>query len=142
MAITVSNLEFGSLGNLRCTTGTISMDNGYPTGGEALTKATLGLPSEIRFIMFEPTGGLCFEYDHTNEKVLAYVPGLIVGAAGGHTLDDYDLEGVGATTAGYAIGLEASITQSTTMRFGLMKEVANNEDLSTITGVNFFAVGS
>lgn len=139
MAITVSNLEFGSLGNLRCTTGTIAMDNGYPTGGEALTKATLGLPSEIRFIVFEPTGGLCFEYDHTNEKLKAYVPGAAFAAAGGATLDDYALTGVGSTTA-ISIGLDNAA--ATPVLFGLMKEVANNEDLSTITGVNFFAVGA
>lgn len=140
MALTVSITEIFSVGNAQGVIGTIAFDSSYPTGGEELLPATLGL-TVVKDMSVKMRSGLMFDYDYTNSKVLAYVPGITVGAAGGHTLDDYDLEGVGATTSGYAIGLEASITQSTDMRFGLMKEVANGADLSTITGVRFFALG-
>lgn len=49
----------------------ITFDSSYPTGGESLTAAMLGLAS-VLFAVVTPSGGYAFEYDYTNSKVIAY----------------------------------------------------------------------
>lgn len=72
MALTLTRVgnEVHSVGNLRATIFEVAFDNSYPTGGEALTAADLGLVT-IEFVLFEPAAGYTFEYDHTNSKVIA-----------------------------------------------------------------------
>lgn len=82
MALAISILERGSFGNMNAVIGAVAFDSSYPTGGEALTANQLGLAA-VKFIIFEPTAGLVFEYDHTNSKLLAYRqtdPGAVGGA--------------------------------------------------------------
>lgn len=139
MAAVVTILERASLGNMNATVGTIAMDASYPTGGEALTAAQLGLNS-IKFIIFEPTAGIVFEYDHTNAKLIAYGQGVTVGAAGGATIDDFAVSaGPGAATTS-VLGLGSTLGSST-LNTGALKECPNTNDLSTLTAVNFFAIG-
>ena len=52
-------------------TGKLAFDDSYPTGGESLTAAMLGL-SSIDFVDIPPSGGQVFQYDYTNSKVLVY----------------------------------------------------------------------
>src|SRR4051812_23133924 len=59
------------IGDIRCVLGTYAFDSSYPTGGEAFTPATVGLTA-INFALFSPTSGYTFEFDHTNNKVIAY----------------------------------------------------------------------
>ncbi len=92
------------MGAKNVTTGTIAFDSSYPTGGEALTPANIGL-NYIRFIIFEPTLGYVLTYDYTNQLVLAYYY-------------DYDAGADGAAI-----------------------QVANETDLSGLTGVKWFAIG-
>tara|TARA_R110000824_G_scaffold387918_1_gene583327 strand:- start:379 stop:807 length:429 start_codon:yes stop_codon:yes gene_type:complete len=129
----------GIQGNKRTTIANFDFDSSYPTGGETLTPANLGL-RVIEHIDIFPQGGATFEYDYTNEKVLARFPGFTIEGAGSLTLDDYQLKGVGSTVA-TSIGLEASLSADTTHRFGIMPEAASTEDLSSITGVRVFAIG-
>lgn len=45
MAVTVSGLSFSIAGNKRRTTGVITLDSSYPTGGETISPNLLGLGS-------------------------------------------------------------------------------------------------
>lgn len=53
---------------------TIAFDDSYPTGGESLTPAMLGLGT-IDFISIGNKGGYVFEYDYANQKVIVYGAG-------------------------------------------------------------------
>lgn len=138
MALTIGNLKFDVEGNKRRVTGTIAFDSSYPTGGESLAAADIGLRA-IDSIRVDPKSGLVFEYDYTNSKLLAYAQGVTVGAAGAATLDDFPISaGPGAST------ISVSLTNSggsATHNLGALKECPNANDLSTITGVRFSAVG-
>jgi len=68
---TLSGDWLGSIGSLRIVTGTLAFDASYPTGGEPLTPATLGL-GVIHFLIAEPNSGYVFTYDYANQKLLAY----------------------------------------------------------------------
>ena len=46
-------------------------DNSYPTGGESLTAADLGL-NTVHSLFAEPAGGYSFEYDHANSKLKVF----------------------------------------------------------------------
>jgi hypothetical protein len=52
---------------------TCLFDSSYPTGGEPLTPADLGL-SSILFLHATPASGYSFEYDFTNQKLIARTP--------------------------------------------------------------------
>ena len=140
MALTVTKTGDwnGTLGNLRYAKVTLDFDSSYPTGGESLTAADLGLRT-IDFINIESKSGLVFEYDYTNYKVLAYAQGVTVGAAGAATMDDFPVSaGPGAST------ISVSLTNSggsATHNLGALKECPSTNDLSTITGVRVFAIG-
>lgn len=140
MALTVTLTHHGIAGDLRYVRGSLSFDASYPTGGESLTAANLGL-RVIDAIHIHHTKGVSFEYDYTNSKILAYNPGVTVGAAGALTLDDFVMTGVAATPTAAAIGLSAN-SANTTVCFGVMPEIISTGDLSTITGVRFFAWGT
>ena len=136
LTVTKSGDWSGMMGNLRYAKVTVAFDSSYPTGGESLTAADLGLKT-IDFINIESKSGVTFEYDYTNNKILAYVPGMTPGADGAGSLLDCPLSGVGSTTS-QSVGV---VNASTATRFGVMLEVANTEDLSTLTGVRVFAIG-
>lgn len=51
--------------------GTIALDDSYPTGGEAITPADLGLAQVFALIAF-PTAGYVPEWDGTNKKLKMY----------------------------------------------------------------------
>jgi hypothetical protein len=71
----------------------ITFDSSYPTGGEALTAANVGLKIGIDFISFErkTVGGVAysFEYDRTSGKLIAYV-----ATTGAQVADTTDLSAV------------------------------------------------
>ena len=96
MAITISDAtdsssnvlqgKFGSnTGNLKYKAIEITFDSSYPTGGEALTAGMIGFDDIINIII-EPSDGISFSYDYTNEKIKAYgvapVPVTITDADG------------------------------------------------------------
>ena len=64
--------KFGSnTGNLKYKAIEITFDSSYPTGGESLTPGMIGLDDIINIII-EPSDGISFGYDYTNEKIKAY----------------------------------------------------------------------
>ena len=75
MALSVTTNRTDTVGRYtKYTTGTVTFDSSYPTGGEALLPTALGLSSKIEFVSFSPAAGYVFEYDYTNQKLKAYWP--------------------------------------------------------------------
>lgn len=160
MALTISNLVRHNVGDARLHVGTIDFDSSYPTGGESLTPANVGLV-KIDSIDFDPTSGYNFVYDHSAQKVLAYV------ATPGGTISkpSFTVEASGAIGANMEIGLSADATTATveggagisaqrvltttspvgvptlTGTAAALTEVTAATNLSTLTGVRFRAWG-
>ena len=74
MALTITTAgaskDVESLGSLRASLFTITFDSSYATGGEALAASDLGL-KELDIVMIENASGYVFNYDHSNNKVIA-----------------------------------------------------------------------
>lgn len=116
--ITRSGDWTGYFGNLRCCPVTIAFDSSYPTGGESLTAADLGLKT-IDLLQIQSKSGLVFEYDYTNSKILAYSQGVSVGAAGAAAMDDFPVDaGPGASTVSVSLTNSGG---SATHNFGALK---------------------
>lgn len=60
-------------GGLRVRIRTVTFDNSYPTGGESMTAADLGL-SEILFVDFSVDHSPAYQlaYDYVNSKILVF----------------------------------------------------------------------
>lgn len=71
LTVTLSNDWQMNPGDRLATRASIAFDSSYPTGGEALTPAMLGLGT-IDFVSIGNKAGYVFEYDYTNQKVLVY----------------------------------------------------------------------
>ncbi len=56
----------------RLTSGTMTFDNSYATGGLAIVPGDVGLKYQIDRIMFESEDGYIFKFDKAGAKVLAY----------------------------------------------------------------------
>ena len=123
MSLTVTLTDMTVVGNKRLHTFKLAFDSSYPTGGESLTAANLGL-STVDFILIEPASGYLFEYDHTNSKVIARYP------LASHTHTEN-------TAATYT---QNATTAASTASAG--SQVSNGTDLSALTDVRGFALGS
>lgn len=127
MGLTITNRVETVMGDRRAITCDVAFDSSYPTGGEDLTAATLGMTT-VDFCISEAKGGRNFVYDRANSKLLAYN----VAAVGTHTHTE--------NTAG-------SYTQNATTAAGgavsaaALAEVADTTNLSSVTGVRIFAFG-
>lgn len=71
MVLTITNVKKGIAGDLKYSILTVDFDASYPTGGEPLTAADLGMTVAHR-VEAQSTSGYVFEYDHANAKLLAY----------------------------------------------------------------------
>lgn len=93
-SVTVSKRTI--FGNKKVCVGTVAFDSSYPTGGEAVSYANLGL-ANVDFVQVSSAAGYVFEYDHTNKKVKAYwVDTTTDGAAMAEVADTTDLSAVTA----------------------------------------------
>lgn len=82
LTVTLAGDWLSSLGNKKASTGTITFDSSYASGGESLTPAMVGL-QKIDFISLnQGEDGYVFHYDAANQKVIAYVT-IDPGDAGG-----------------------------------------------------------
>lgn len=72
MALTKTKRRDFVIGDRRMNIYEVDFDNSYPTGGEALSKADLNVDLELDFVLAISNSGYSFEYDETNEKLLAY----------------------------------------------------------------------
>lgn len=134
MALTITIDRKERMGKRYYRSGTIAFDASYPTGGESLTPADLGL-RVIDLLLAAPAGGLMFEYDHTNSKLKAIYP--TGGSAAPAALADPAITVPSGATAVTSTAAQPDLTETA----GRSKEVANATDLSTITGVRFVALG-
>jgi len=69
MALTVKNKEYTVFGNKRVMFFEVDFDDAYPTGGEELKPATLGL-RRFDFVNVTNKGGYTFDFDYTNNKIV------------------------------------------------------------------------
>lgn len=93
MALTVTPVtQRQSIGNYFEKIVDVTFDSSYPTGGEALTAATLGFAS-ILSVTADPIAGTTVRtavYDRANSKLLAYDPD------GGQIADTTDIATISA----------------------------------------------
>jgi hypothetical protein len=69
MALSLTEIERGVMGDLNYAILDIDFDSSYPTGGESLTANDVGMDA-IHFLLAEPTSGYVFEYG--SAVLLAY----------------------------------------------------------------------
>lgn len=120
MGLSLSMVRETVFGNRRVKVVDVTFDASYPTNGEALTPANLGLQT-IDLVLVSPDGGYLFAYDYTNQKLKAFTP-VKAQAAHSHTENTAVAYTQNATTAtGGAITAAAAA------------EVANTTDLSSVT---------
>ncbi|MBU7006306.1 hypothetical protein [Phosphitispora fastidiosa] len=73
MAASVVVKKRNKFGNGYAVTADVTLDDSYPTGGEALTAKQFGL-AVLNFILPSPAAGYIFEFDHDNSKLKAFTP--------------------------------------------------------------------
>lgn len=76
MALTVTVNLKEHWGRKRVVFATLAFDSSYPTGGESLTAANLGLQKIDQLFAVGGGAGYHFDYDLTNSKLLAYYSDL------------------------------------------------------------------
>lgn len=86
MAIAIGKVNLATrnhvVGNRREVVADVTLDNSYPTGGYALTPATLGVDGATDYILaFATTTGHTFAYDYANSKLIAFSGGTQVSNA-------------------------------------------------------------
>lgn len=145
MAATVTILKRTKFLGAWATLAEVTLDNAYPTGGEAITAKQLGLQA-IDLVVPSPAGGYVAEWDYTNDKLKVLQPFrqhahdllLTGGQAAGDALQ-VNTAVVGKTGAGNvtAAGGASNIQNATA---NVASEVANGTDLSTLK-VRLLAVG-
>lgn len=114
MALTLSVVKQSVFGDQRIVIADVTFDNSYPTGGEVVDLAALGL-IEVNFAQTSNKAGYIVEYDYANKKLIARLP----AAAHTHTEN---------TDAEYT--QNATTAASTAAVAG---EVSNGTNLSTLT---------
>ena len=72
MALAVTQVESGVMGDLRYNVCDVTFSGTYPTGGESLTAAHLNMSQAVYLVLAEPQDGYLFLYDHTNSLLMAY----------------------------------------------------------------------
>lgn len=104
-AIDVTTGSF-ALGDRRAVLFSITPDSSWLAAGEALARSAFGFTARTDLVLFEQKGGYTFEYDDTNQKVLAYYADYSSGTDGALIAvpDTTDISGIGAVR-GIAIGV-------------------------------------
>lgn len=64
--------DLHAVGDMMMSHGTVTFDNSYPTGGEAVTAANLGFTNHISEVFLQATGAEVPVFDKTNSKILLY----------------------------------------------------------------------
>lgn len=80
MSATVSIVKRGHAGASRFAVATVTYDNSYPIGGEALTPAQFGFDNDIDLILPSSADGYKFEWDDANRKLKAFRNALGLGS--------------------------------------------------------------
>lgn len=133
MALTTTFVRRSVFGNRRVTVADVDFDSSYPTGGESLTATNLGM-SVLDLVLVSNKGGLIFEYDYTNSKLLAKHP---TGGAASTGLAAPTVAVPSGATAVTSTAAQPNLTETA----GIAAEVGNTADLSTIEDVRVVAIG-
>lgn len=137
MSLTISNIEQSAIANKRLIFFDVAFDSSYPTGGEALAAATIGL-QKINMLVATGKSGYLFEYDYDNAKLKAMTPTAAQAAV---TTDKITITASGAAniTDGQSCTVAADFRSA--VDASAADEVANATNLSGVTGVKVMAFG-
>lgn len=139
MAFTVVADAVSVFGNMRVGVYSLTFDNSYSTGGDAITASELGL-SEILFAVVQPkneaAGKMIYRFDYTAaaHKIEVFYP--TGGTAPATLVAPAFTTTSGATTVTGSAAVNAAITEVG----GIGVEVAAATDLSTLQ-VKLLAIG-
>lgn len=93
MALTVTTADENVAGARKTKVVNVTFDSSYPTGGEGFTPASVGFVS-FTFVDIAPSDGYVYEFDYTNNKIIAYwVDTTTDGAPMAQVADTTDLSG-------------------------------------------------
>jgi len=135
MALSIAIDKTDTVGRyIKVKTGTITFDSSYATNGEVLLSTDIGFSTTVSFLQAAPSGGLIFEYDHTNSKIKAFYP------SGGSVAPATAIAPATTVPAGATGVTSTGVQPALVVTAGIGKEVANTTDLSTIV-CKFVAFG-
>lgn len=137
MALTITAKEKSVFGNKRIVTADIDFDSSYPTDGESLTPANLGL-KEINILLTTSKSGYMFEYDYSNKKLKAMYPKSAQAAV---TTDKITIASSGAANITDGQSCTVDSTFRSAVDAGAGAEVGDVTDLSGVTSVRVLAIG-
>lgn len=135
MALTFTEKKRVKMGNAYAVAASITFDDSYPTGGEALAASAFGL-NEVTLMLCETASGYMFQYDYANAKLKAYYPRAAVSG----TLAADVAEGATPVTSSAANGAIVTLTGNPAVAAGAGAEVTNATNLSSVT-VRAMAIG-
>jgi hypothetical protein len=140
MALTITGVSYDAPGSMIRTSGLIAFDSSYPTGGESLTAANMGL-NTLESVTIHPKNGFTFDYDYTNFKVLVYYSAgtnLVVNTTkvgnittGEDVLQQYTLPGGTLHTDGMGVRVIASGTTANNANTKTVKSFLGTSVCST-----------
>lgn len=166
LTVTLAGDWLSSLGSKRAVNGKITFDSSYPTGGESLTPANIGLGVIDSITFNQGEDGYVFKYNFSTSKVMAFrtatltpagtvaKPTFTVAASGAIGTDmgiGLSADAASATVEG-GVGISAERVLTTTSPVGApaftgaattaaaLAEVGNTVDLSNVV-VEFMAIG-
>jgi len=137
MALTISNRHHLKAVGAQTKLCDIAFDSSYPTGGESLTPANLGL-KQILQVHVSPKSGYLFEYDYDNEKLKAFTPTAAQAAV---TTDKITITASGAANITDGQSCTVDSTFRSAVDAAAADEVANATNLSGVTGVKVMVIG-
>jgi hypothetical protein len=118
LSATVTLLNRRKFANAYCNVANVTFDNSYPTGGESITAAQLGLTA-IDFVQASPAGGFDFEWDYAASKLKAFkkAVGTIMATLSGGDVkgsantDSENADAAAAPTNGTAVAAMAAVAE-------------------------------
>lgn len=123
MSITVSEFDYGIIGNKAIITAQIAMGSSYPIGGESFNTDALFGMHNVESCMITPADRYIFQFDKTNKKIQAYSSPLISQAIG------QDIKGSANTNAETADGASLPTNGAAVV------SVVTQADVTTAKGV-------
>jgi len=135
MALTITSVNTGVIGDLRYRTVDVAFDTSYDSGGEPLTSATLGLDS-IYYLRAKSNAGYLIKYDYTNFTLRVYLVNIAATADGDIVATADNSIVANATNTGIEVSGIGTAFQV------VLGEVTATTDLSTaLSSVRLFILG-
>lgn len=144
--LTVTQVSSVIVGRTRRNELTLVFGNGtltYPANGIPLTLAQLGLKRDIKALhIVDPSNadGYVYKWDKSNNKIRVYTQGVVVGAAGAVTTDDFPVTASAGTDAALSLQLTNSAGAGT-HRWGDLKELVGGSAAPAATTLKVIVEG-